>query len=190
MKGILRHNTASAVLLYVDLFMENVFGHDAHGPDVWRLGRELAQYVVKFPKLKAELKKRYETASGKGRAMLEHLFGEIGDDDDLVAMIGKYAANEQRYDQRMNRAVYAVTVREIPVSEGSSGYNIHPTSVAATRKTLFEMLDAKLGEAALARRCLSAIDHLRDEHGIAANDPRHPDVTSGMPWPEEAAQQL
>ena len=33
MKDILRRNTASAVLLYVDLFMENVFGHEANGPD-------------------------------------------------------------------------------------------------------------------------------------------------------------
>jgi hypothetical protein len=186
MKGILRRNTASAVLLYVDLFVENVFGHEAHGPSAWHLGRELAQYVAKFPELKAELKKRYETASGKGRTMLEHLFGEIGDDKDLVAMVRKYAANGQRYDQRMDRAVYAAAVQEIPVSEGSNSYNIHPASVGAVRKTLFGMLNAKTGEAPLAKRCLSAIDHLRDEHGIAANDPRHPDVMSGKPWPEES----
>ncbi|HZT26528.1 MAG TPA: hypothetical protein VFA57_12550 [Pseudolabrys sp.] len=189
MKDILRHNTASAVLLYVDLFMEGVFGTESHGPDAWHVGRELAPYVAKFPELKAELKKRYETApiQGKGRAMLEHLFGEIGDDDDLVAMVRKYAANEQPYDQRMDRAVYAVAVQEIPVSEGSNSYNIHPASVGAVRKTLFSMLDMKTGEAALARQCLSAVDRLRDEHGIAANDPRHPDVMSDKPWPEEAA---
>ena len=186
MKDILRRNTASAVLLYVDLFMENVFGHEANGPDAWHLSTELAQYVAKFPELKAELKKRYETASGKGRAMLENLFGKIGDDEDLVAMVRKYAANGQRYDQRMDRAVYAVAVQQIPVSEGSNSYNIHPASVGAVRKTLFGMLDAKSGEAALAKECLSAIDHLRDEHGIAANDPRHPDVMSGKPWPEKS----
>jgi hypothetical protein len=186
MKDILRRNTASAVLLYVDLFMENVFGHEVHGPDAWHLGRELAQYVAKFPELKAELKKRYETASGKARAMLEHLFGEIGDEEDLVAMVRKYAANGQRYDQRMDRAVYAVAVQEIPVSEGSNSYNIHPAPVGTVRKTLFGMLDAKSGEAALAKQCLSTIDHLRDEYGIAANDPRHPDVMSGKPWPEES----
>jgi NACHT C-terminal Alpha/Beta 2 len=174
------------VLLYVDLFVEGVFGQDSHGPDAWHLGRKLAQYVAKFPELKPELKKRYESASGKSRAMLEYVFGEIGDDDDLVAMVRKYAANGQRYDQHMNRAVYAVAVQEIPVSEDSNSYNIHPASVRAVRKTLFGMLDAKTGEAVLAKQCLAAIDHLRDEHGIAANDPRHPDVMSGKPWPEES----
>lgn len=188
MKEILRRNTASSVLFYVDLFMEGVFGQEAHGPDAWHVGRELAQYVGKFPELKAELKKRYETASapGTGRAMLEHLFGEIGDEEDLVAMVRKYAANGQRYDQRMDRAVYAVAVQEIPLSEDPNSYNIHPASVGAVRKTLFGMLDAKTGEAALAKQCLAAIDHLRDEHGIAANDTRHPDVMSGKPWPEES----
>lgn len=186
MKGILRRDTASAVLLYVDLFMEGIFGHEAHGPDSWSIGGELAQYVAKFPELKAGLKKRYETASGKGRAMLEHLFGEIGDEDDVLTMIEKYAAEGRPYDQRMDRTVYAVAVQEIPVSEGSNSYNIHPASVGAVRKKLFSMLGANTSEAALAKRCLSAIDHLRDDHGIAENDPRHPDVMSGKPWPEES----
>ena len=34
---------------------------------------------------------------------------------------------------------------------------------------------------------LIAIDRLRDEHGIAANDTRHPDVMSERPWPPETA---
>lgn len=186
MKDILRRNTASALLLYVDLFLEGVFETDQYGPDPWSIGRDLAQYVPKFPELKAEFKRRYETASGKARAMLEHLFGELGDEDDLVAMIEKYAAERQSYDQRMSEAVYAVAIQEIPVSEGSNSYNIHPASVGAVRKTLFGMLDAEPNKAALAKRCLSAIDHCRDEHGIAANDPRHPDVMSDKPWPEES----
>jgi hypothetical protein len=32
----------------------------------------------------------------------------------------------------------------------------------------------------------SGFDVLRDEHGIAANDAWHPDVMSGIPWPQEA----
>jgi hypothetical protein len=33
-----------------------------------------------------------------------------------------------------------------------------------------------------------AIDKLRDEYGIAANDARHPDVLSEKPWPPEVGQ--
>jgi NACHT C-terminal Alpha/Beta 2 len=187
MKAILGRDTPSAVLLYVDLLLESVFGQDAHGPDALHVGRELAQYVAKFPQLRAEVKKRYESApaKGEGRAMLEHLFGEIGDEDDLVAMVKKYAANSQAYDQRMSGAVRAVAVREVPVSESSNTFNIHPASVGSVRKTLFGLLVGEGNESELAKRCLAAIDRLRDEYGIAANDPRHPDVMSGKPWPQE-----
>lgn len=65
-------------------------------------------------------------------------------------------------------------------------YNIHPAPVGGTRKALFDLLSASPREAALAKRCLIAIDELRDKHGIAAGDTRHPDVMSGQPWPPEA----
>jgi hypothetical protein len=48
------------------------------------------------------------------------------------------------------------------------------------------MLYGSSAEAAIARRCLEEIDEIRDEHGIAADDGRHPDVTSERLWPPEA----
>jgi hypothetical protein len=152
------------------------------------VGRELASYVQKFPQLKSELKKRYEAVgTGPARAMLEHFFGESGGDDALIAMVKKYAATGQTYDHNMDRAVSAVALRHEPVQEGSNSFYIHPASVAHIRKFLFGLLGGTPQEAAVAKSCLIAIDVLRDEHGIAANDIRHPDVLSEIPWPPEAA---
>jgi hypothetical protein len=187
MKAVLGRDSASAVLLYVDLYIEGVFGSGPHAVDGWHAGRELAAYAQKFPQLKAELKKRYEgVGAGPGRAMLEHLFGEIGGYDDLVAMVKKYATSGQAYDGRMAAAVRAVALRHEPVQDGSNSFYIHPASVAQVRKTLFGLLGGSQQEAALARNSLIAIDILRDEYGIAANDNRHPDVMSEIPWPPEA----
>jgi hypothetical protein len=58
--------------------------------------------------------------------------------------------------------------------------------VAHIRKFLFGLLRGTPQETALAESCLIAIDVLRDEHGIAASDTRHPDVLSEIPWPLEA----
>jgi hypothetical protein len=30
---------------------------------------------------------------------------------------------------------------------------------------------------------LTLIDGLRDEHGAAESEPRHPDITANRPWP-------
>jgi hypothetical protein len=75
----------------------------------------------------------------------------------------------------------------VPLAEGSNTYDLHPKSVKDVRYALFAGLAAAApAQAALVKGCLRSIDELRDEYGIAANDPRHPDVQSGKPWPEEA----
>lgn len=189
MNAIFSRGSATAVLLYVDLFIEGVFGREPHAADGWHVGRELAAYVQKFPQLKAELRKRYEAIGmGPGRAMLEHFFGECGGDDDLSRCLKKYAATGQTYDGPMDRAVRAVALRHEPVQDGSNSFYVHPASVAYIRKYLFGLIDGTRREAALAKSCLIAIDVLRDEHGIAANNSRHPDVLSESPWPLEATQ--
>jgi hypothetical protein len=189
MKAIMARDSASSVLLYVDLYIEGVFGRGPHAVDGWHVGRELAAYAQKFPQLKGDLKKRYEAAgTDQARVMLEHFFGEIGSDEDLIAMVKKYAASGQTYDGRMASTVRAVALREVPVSDGSNAFHIHPASVAHIRKILFDLLAGTSQEAELATSCLTDIDVLRDEYGIAANDARHPDVMSEAPWPTEARE--
>jgi hypothetical protein len=133
------------------------------------------------------LKQRYEAiGTGAARALLEHLFGELGDDDDLIAMIQKYAATRQPYDGRMDAAIRATALRNEPVEDGSNSLYIYPASIARIRKHLFGLLRGAPHEATLAKNCLIATDVLRDDYGIAPDDPRHPDLSSERPWPSEA----
>jgi hypothetical protein len=188
MKAILGRDSPSAVLLYVDLVSEGVLGEGPNAVGAWHAGRDLAAYVEKFPQVKAELKKRYEAlASGPARTMLEYFFGEVGGDDNFIAMVKKYVKTGQAYEGRMAGAVRAIALRQVPVSDGSNAFYTHPAPVGQIRKFLFDLLaSSSPQEAALAKRCLIEIDSLRDRHGIAANDTRHPDVMSELPWPTEA----
>jgi hypothetical protein len=187
MRATFNRGTPASVLLYVDLFIAGVLGGKPDGVDAWHAGRQLAEYVKKFPELKLELRKRYETTgNGPGRRMLEYFFSEAGGEDDLIAMVKKYAAIGQAYDREMAAAAEAVALDKVPVAEGSNAYNVYPSPVQNLRKTLFDRLGAPTAEATLAKKCLEAIDSLRDEYGIAANDTRHPDVMSERPWPPEA----
>ena len=99
-----------------------------------------------------------------------------------------YQMTSQSYDGCMERVVRAVSLRHEPVEDGANSFYIHSASVAPIRKFLFGLLSGTPREAALAKSCLISIDVLRDEHGIAANDTRHPDVLSEIPWPTEAGQ--
>jgi hypothetical protein len=187
MKAVLGRHSISAVLLYVDLFCEGRLGRGPHGVDAWHAGRELCAHVSRLPELKPELRKRYQASAGSGRTLLESLFGECGDADDLIAMIKKYADASRVYDGDMDRVIRTISLRHEPAPGGSNMLYIHPASVARIRKILFGLMEGGAAqEAELAKGCLIAIDVLRDEHGIAENDARHPDVRSAIPWPLEA----
>jgi hypothetical protein len=101
MRAILRRETPTAVLLFFDLLCEGVFGQGPNGVNAWHVGRDLAQYVAKFPELKPELQARLAAAprGSKARAALENLFGEIASESDVLAMIDRYAAEGRSYDQ-------------------------------------------------------------------------------------------
>jgi hypothetical protein len=186
-KTILGRSSVSAVLLYFDLVKEGVFGSEKDGASTWHASHEVAEAVRHFPELKPAIKRLYED-SGSGRVcgLIEDVFGEIGDDGDVIVMIRKHAASRQLYTGGLDKAVRAATLRNIPDSEGSNTYYVHPAPVGQLRKMLFDMLRGTPEEAALATRCLIATDVLRDEYGISGDDPRHPDVVSGIPWPPEA----
>jgi hypothetical protein len=55
--------------------------------------------------------------------------------------------------------------------------------LAELRRELFAMVLAKGAQAALAERCLVEIDELYDWHGRIDDEPRHPGIASGEPWP-------
>ncbi len=75
-----------------------------------------------------------------------------------------------------------VTRRE-PINESSNTFNIAPSSAVEMRKKLLDMTvnDPERNEA--AKHVLASIDELRDEYGRPENEPRHPCLESGVPWP-------
>ena len=163
-----------------------VFGQAPSALDLWRAGHKLASYTAKFPHLERDIKQRYGSSTGPVRALLEGQFGQAGNEDDLAAMVEKYAVANQPYDGRMEAACHAIALRREPTKDGSSSFNIYPAPIARVRKYLFEVLGGTLPRAQLAKECLMATDVLRDEYGIAPEDSRHPNVLSESPWPLEA----
>ena len=189
--AILSRDTASSVLLCLDLVTDGTLARGPNFASGWHLAQQMAPIMGRHPDLKAELENRFGSmAAGPGQTLLEHLFGEIADGDDIIMMVKKYIATGRGYDGELARAVRGATLWHEPVPGGGTSFYIQPASVDKLRKFLFGIAGGATQGAALARRCLVEIDELRDEHGIAAGDPRHPDIRSGRPWPPEAGIRL
>ena len=172
-------DTTSSVLLYFDLRTEGVLGRGPHANDAYHVGHELAALAGTFPKLKDELRKRYENIGpGNARLILEYFYGAAAEEDDLIAMVKKYLNDHRAFDGSMAGTIRAAALQHIPVSETSNAYYVQAVAIPRARKFLFGLLSGTPQESALAKRCLITIDALRDENGIPDNDTRHPDVMS------------
>src|SRR5262249_51281497 len=144
MRAFLNRGSESALLLYADLYIEGIFGQGPHAVDPWHAGRALARHVQRLPELRTQLQERYKSVKpSRGREMLENLFGEIGEHEDILAMVEKYIANGHPYDGRMANAIRAAALRHVPVQDGSDAYNIYPAPVSGIRKRLFALLRGK-----------------------------------------------
>jgi hypothetical protein len=71
---------------------------------------------------------------------------------------------------------------QIPAPGWTNAFSIVPVSAAELRRKLLAATsDGSAHD--LAARTLTAIDEIRDEYGRAIDEPRHPDLASGRPWP-------
>ena len=132
------------------------------------------------------MKKRYEDLGIlPGRAMLEHLFGECGGEDELIAMV-----RNMPQQAKPTMAAWTVLSYGRDAARADAGrlqFLLHSAGLGgAHTKISVRPAQRYLAGGSARENCLIAIDILRDEYGVAANDTRHPDVLSERPWPIEA----
>jgi hypothetical protein len=106
----------------------------------------------------------------------------VGDADALLAMVRVSAEPGHKPSGWLRRATEAAVTSHR--SLGGNSYEVEPVPSAELRRQLFSMFvgGGRLGE--VAKACLIQTDELRDQYGIL-DQPRHPDINSGVPWPSE-----
>jgi len=65
----------------------------------------------------------------------------------------------------------------------ANAYEEFSVSLTELRRELFGLALANDAHSQLAESCLVEIEELRDEHGRVDDEPRHPNIASGHPWP-------
>lgn len=89
-------------------------------------------------------------------------------------------------DAGLLSAVESLGLEHIPIA-GSKAYELEPTDLSGWRKLLFQEVRTQGQKAQLAKTLLDMIDRKRDEYGHPLEETRHPDISSGQPWPPYAA---
>ncbi len=107
------------------------------------------------------------------------LLSEHGGETVVMTMLGHRGAQRADFDHHLGTAVQE-TVIERRGTEYANTFEQHGRDATSLRRKLFTEV---CGGNTSAVRCLEKIDRLRDEYGSVANEPRHPAVESGKPWP-------
>ena len=189
--AMMRLETEEAARAMLDLICEGEIKEERGGMGIWWLSEQLANLVQKFPVLHDEIFQRYEQiAVGPPKEILEATLIEVADASTILALVRSLAARKQPYDGRLTKAIEKLGIGKRPAIGWRGAFEQFSVPLVEFRKELFAMVQAGRAEADLAEARLNKIEKLRDEHGRISDEPRHPDIASGHPWPKEVTEIL
>lgn len=181
-QAVMAQGTVSAL----DLLLEAVTQSEPGGPaDRWSLARKLAAEMEQRPDLREPVYERYaSTASTQARDLLEHAISESPDEGGVIAIIDRHAADGRPANSGgLRQALRHMALGEQPSERGQGWQEIIGVPLISLRKHLFAMTAEAGSRGTLAAAALTEIDGLRDDYGRVEEEPRHPDIRSGRPWP-------
>ena len=173
---------AARVLL--EFISDGTFVDHKTNADPRSLARKLAIGMTEDETVRCGVYERYERdPSGPAGRVLEYAIAEAPDDDGILLLIRSYAAQGRRTLDALEPAIRHLAVGLRPSEMFQGAEEQFSIDIAALRHRLFALFLRGDADAQLAGDCLTLIDDLRDEHGWAESEPRHPDITADRPWP-------
>jgi hypothetical protein len=119
--------------------------------------------------------------------LLARAIAESPDIEGIVQLVRHQARNPGHHNGVLFQALRSIAVMQRPSEQFAGAYDVFSVPVPGLRRRLFAMsLGDNDREANIATRALEALDELRDEHGAPEQEPRHPDINTGIAWPRLA----
>jgi NACHT conflict system protein len=174
-----------ALLSFVDpnakLFTTEFIPDYRHGD---LLARLLAERAAESGELKAEL---VRLANGDlppaKRLLLAKVFGRSRTEEDLVEGLCVLRDDGSGVPYELVRSIEDVFLERRAYGASGNAYTLSPLGCNAVRKRLFEMAIGDPNRKRSAFALIGQIEVWRLEHGRPPDEPRHPAIESGVPWP-------
>lgn len=175
----LKLGTVSSAHRLIELTEAGAF--NTKSGDGWRWSRELGSLIEEHPEVRRQVYGLLRSDDwSPAHEVLARAVSENPDGEGLVLLVD--IESKQQRPMFDWRTIEAVVTKHVPVENWSNAYDVEPVSAAELRQALL-VRTADGGPADAAARCLTIIDIIRDERGAPLSEPRHPDLTSGKPWP-------
>lgn len=180
-----KRDTLSSLRMLLDLICDGKAKGEGGRPDIWTFGRRLAAGMQSHPVFRDDVYARVASGvSPPAMAILEYAVAETCDEAGVMLLVGSHSATARAFSGTLASAIENLVVERRPLSDWAGAYEQISTPVPSLRKRLFEISRTATGnEAGVALACLDHIDELRDMHGVASGEPRHPDIATDAPWP-------
>lgn len=157
-------------------------------PEAWRdthgLRTALAAILTQ-PQPRARAFAMLESCSEPVKlGVLTHAIVETLDEADAVRLLELADRPERAVIGRelIDRLENAAVTRT-PIAESANTYELEAAAIPTLRKRAFELMLDDVPQASWARKCLHAIDHLRDRYGKPSTEPNHPYLAAQVSWP-------
>jgi hypothetical protein len=149
------------------------------------IARLFARQLSIHPDLRAELLRRYDDPrAASNHPWIESCFASSPDAASILAMVRRYADGGRAFHYYpLSMAIESLVVKRRAVPNWENTSEMHGVDASGLRKQLFAMTQVEGALATVARASLAMIDALRDEHGRPGEEARHPDISTGRPWP-------
>jgi len=177
-EAILRRNSATSAHRYIDLVVAGTIKARAH--DSWHGAQEIAGLLNAHPGLRAHVYDVLRNSDWAKSDMLVRAVTETADTEGLLLLA--------ELERKIGRAIISwqtvrtAIVAHVPSEHWKGAYDVVPVAAVELRRALLAMTTDG-GKTDAAARVLTMIDKMRDEYGAPEDEPRHPDLSSGKPWP-------
>ncbi len=182
LEAMIRRRTADAARILLDYLCHGELLNRSRntGRGVSRLLCDIARAD---PAFRAELYTRHaDVMNADVRSVLELVLLELQAPEAVLFVVRRRSARGQGWDFRLSKGIRNLSVGKRPSTRWTNAVEHFSVGLADFRRQLLAMT-VEATTSLLAIRCLEEIDTLRDEHGRVNDEPRHPDLASGTPWP-------
>ena len=174
--AVRRRGTLTSARRYLDLVMEGKL----EARDHWNTAHEIAGLLSKHSELRDYAYGLLKDRTSPQTALLANAVAEGNDPEGLILLVE--LENKLQRPFISSRTIEAVVTEHVPSEHWRGAFDVLPITATELRKKLLAMTTDG-GPHDSAARVLREIDRIRDENGGPEDEPRHPDLASGKPWP-------